>query len=169
MYMIEVALVANRKFNFSAVGKYGENKVGAVTMIVFQEHWFTQKSDKRLTIRKEVFVCVISNNQPEIKVGVDISYAPGIRATDKSGYHPIIGIASFYKVIHYDLMVKRHLSFLRVHGFVPPFEMYLRSLLTFFLAQLSMPFLSRLSQDHHASSKCRPTCHTTQKCHHRLS
>src|SRR5437870_13540202 len=106
--MIEVALAAKSKFNFSAVRKDGENEVGAVTIIVFQEHRFTQQSDKCLAPCEEVIVRLISNDQPEIKVGVDISCAPGIGATDKSGDHTLIYLASCYKAVRNDLMVTRH-------------------------------------------------------------
>src|SRR6266702_4585436 len=106
--MIEVALAAKSKFNFSAFGKDGENEVGAVTIIVFQEHRFTQKSNKCLAPCEEVIVGLISNDQPEIKVGVDISRAPGIGATDKSGDHTLIYLASLYKAIRDYLVVMRH-------------------------------------------------------------
>src|SRR6266516_7362657 len=107
--MIEVPLVAKSKFNFCAIGKNGENEVGAVTIIVFQKHRFTQQSDKCLVLCEEVIVCLICDDQPEIKVRIGISRAPGIGATDKSGDHTLIYLASCYKAVRNHLVVKRHL------------------------------------------------------------
>src|SRR5205807_7135710 len=96
----EDAHAAKAKFTFHPIGKNEENKVTAVTTIVFQKYRLTQPSYKSLAPGQEVLVRLIGSNQAEIKVGVGISRAPGIGAAQKSGHHPLICLASFYKAVH---------------------------------------------------------------------
>lgn len=70
MHVCELTEAARHQFTFFPIGEGEEHDVKAVITKDFQEDWFTQQSDKRLSTGEEVVVRLISDNEAKINIGI---------------------------------------------------------------------------------------------------
>src|SRR6266487_2879653 len=97
MNMRETALAAKIKFALCAIFKDEESNIRNPE--IFEEHQFTQGSEKRFAFVEKIFVSVVVCDDADINIGILVRLTFDIGAAKKSRHDAVICLAGVYKPV----------------------------------------------------------------------